>query len=96
MNSHTRKSYSLPFKIQAVERYLENDKNLKATAIELDVHPATMKHWIRKGVDGLREQLTNPSPSMETENKRLRKEIVRLTEENDILKKAARMFAAQM
>ncbi|WP_257282771.1 transposase [Endozoicomonas sp. SESOKO1] len=95
MNSHKRKSYSLAFKIQAVERYLENEENLKATAAELDVHPATMKHWVQKGVDGLREQLVSPLSSQEIEIKRLKKELGRLTEENEILKKAARMFAAQ-
>ncbi|MGI2026230.1 transposase [Endozoicomonas acroporae] len=95
MNSHKRKSYSLAFKIQAVERYLENEKNLKATAAELDVHPATMKHWVQKGVDGLRDQLVSPVSSREVEIKRLKKELGRLTEENEILKKAARMFAAQ-
>nr|WP_257296451.1 transposase [Endozoicomonas sp. YOMI1] len=95
MNSHKRKSYSLAFKIQAVERYLENEKNLKATAAELDVHPATMKHWVQKGVDGLREQLVSPISSREIEIKRLKKELGRLVEENEILKKAARMFAAQ-
>lgn len=95
MNSHKRKSYSLAFKIQAVERYLENENNLKATAAELDVHPATMKHWVQKGVDGLREQLVSPISSREIEIKRLKKELGRLTEENEILKKAARMFAAQ-
>lgn len=95
MNSHKRKSYSLAFKIQAVERYLDNENNLKATAAELDVHPATMKHWVQKGVDGLREQLVSPISSREIEIKRLKKELGRLTEENEILKKAARMFAAQ-
>lgn len=95
MNSHKRKSYSLAFKIQAVERYLVNEKNLKATATELDVHPATMKHWVQKGIDGLREQLVSPESSRDIEIKRLKKELGRLTEENEILKKAARMFAAQ-
>ena len=95
MNSHKRKSYSLAFKIQAVERYLDNEKNLKATATELNVHPATMKHWVQKGIDGLREQLVSPESSRDIEIKRLKKELGRLTEENEILKKAARMFAAQ-
>ncbi|MGY0219164.1 transposase [Endozoicomonadaceae bacterium StTr2] len=95
MNSHRRKNYSLAFKIQAVERYLENDHNLKSTAEELEVNPATMKHWINKGLDELRRQLQSPVSSHELEIKRLKTELKRLAEENDILKKAARMFAAQ-
>ena len=94
MNSHKRKTYSLAFKIQAVERYLENDRNLKSTAEELDVHPATMKHWVKKGVNELREQYSSPDTTLETKVKRLENELRRLTEENDILRKAARMFAA--
>ncbi|WP_067515293.1 transposase [Endozoicomonas ascidiicola] len=95
MQGHKRKSYSLAYKIQAVERYLDNGENLQATAVELDVHPATMKHWVQKGIDGLREQLVNPVTSKEVEIKKLKKELGRLSEENEILKKAARMFAAQ-
>ncbi|WP_404831077.1 transposase [Endozoicomonas euniceicola] len=74
---------------------MENDRNLKATAEELGVHPATMKHWVQKGIDGLQNQATKPSSTQEAEIKRLRKELNRLTEENEILIKAARMFAAQ-
>lgn len=95
MSTLKRRTYTQEFRIQAVERYLENDRNLKATAEELDVHPATMKHWIQKGIDGLKEPVVNRTLSMEAEIRRLRKEINRLTEENEILIKAARMFAAQ-
>ncbi|MCW7555910.1 transposase [Endozoicomonas gorgoniicola] len=95
MNSHKRKTYSLAFKIEAVERYLENDRNLKTTAEELGVHPATMKHWVKKGINELREQRNSPDTSLETKIKRLENELRRLTEENEILRKAARMFAAQ-
>ena len=96
MMSHTRKSYSLAFKVQAVERYLENDCSLKSTADELQVHPATMQHWIKKGIDELRRQASNmPSADKDHRVKKLEKEVARLAEENDILRKAARMFAAQ-
>lgn len=95
MNSHTRKSYSLAFKIQAVERYLENGMNLKATAEELEVHPATMKHWIRKGKEELKGQLGTVSNTDKNLIKKLEAEVERLTEDNLVLKKAARLFAAQ-
>lgn len=54
-----------------------------------------MKHWVKKGINELREQYSSPDTAMETKVKRLEQELRRLTEENDILKKAARMFAAQ-
>lgn len=95
MSTLKRRTYTQTFKIQAVERYLENGRNLKTTAEELDVHPATLKHWVKKGIDGLREPVITPTSSMEAEIRRLKKELSRLTEENEILIKAARMFAAQ-
>ena len=97
MKSHKRKNYSLAFKIQAVEKYLENGRNLKETAEGLGVHPATMGHWVQKGIEALKAELTTSTPSsLEAEIKRLRSENSHLKEENDFLRKAARMFAAHL
>ena len=91
----TRRQFAEEFKEGAVRLVLDEGKTVGAVARELDLTASALSLWVRharaertQGKSGLtreeREELT-----------RLRKENRILTEERDILKKAAAFFAKQ-
>ena len=91
----TRRQFTDEFKAGAVRLILDEGKSIGAVARELDLTPSALGLWVRqaraertKGKSGLmkeeREELT-----------RLRRENRILSEERDILKKAAAFFAKQ-
>jgi len=83
--------YTEEFKKEAVDLYRSSDFGLRHTANSIGVSPETLRSWISKYEDQ-QESLDI------TERERLRKaerEIKRLEEENEILKKAAAFFAQE-
>lgn len=92
-----RKTYSKEFKHEAVRLLDKGDKSSADLARELGVNRNQLYKW--------KEQLTGkgdaafPGPGrqvgIEAENARLRRELERVTEERDILKKAAQYFAKE-
>lgn len=91
MGRHQR--YSREFKRQAVERLAEfPDRSVVEIAAELGVKPDRLYHWraelLRSG-----ELKRVPGESAEEEVVRLRKELERVRQERDFLKKAAAFFA---
>jgi transposase len=82
-----RKRYTVEFKRQAVELWRDSGRGVRQVAKELGITPAMLARW--------KEQL-NGSPqgtaSAEEEVKRLRKEVARLQQEREFLKKAVTFF----
>jgi transposase len=74
---------------------------LAQIARDLDVHPDTLRSWcerVRQQRDHGGDSSQGPivparALTLEEENRRLRRENARLTEERDILKKATAFFA---
>ncbi len=62
-------------------------------ARHLGVHLETLRNWRRKARATEGEAATATVPSVEEENRRLRRENARLLEEREILKKATAFFA---
>ena len=95
-NQKKPNSYTSEFKESAVKLAIENDQPISKTAQELGVNQNTLHGWIaklhgpRKRQEGRVEQ-----EHVSDELKRLRKDIKRLKEERDILKKAAAYFARE-
>ena len=96
--SHQKKQnhYTSEFKESAVKLATESDQPISKTAEELGVNPNTLHTWISK----YRGPQLQKASQVENEHlydelKRLRKENKRLTEERDILKKAAAYFAKE-
>jgi transposase len=103
-----RKHFSREFKLAALSRVQDGVRSMSAVARELGVHPGTLRHW-KKQLGGLGQlgQLgaADPAPgadggpaaggqeSLEAEVLRLRREVAKLRQERDILKKAAAFFA---
>lgn len=83
--------YTEEFRKEAVDLYRSTDSSLRDVAGRLGVSVETLRAWVRKYED-MQEPLDI------TERERLRKaekEIKRLEEENEILKKAAAFFAGE-
>ncbi len=87
----TRPPYPPEFRRQAVE-LIRSGTPLKQVAAELGVSEQTLRNWRRQGdVDaGRAEGLTTDERE---ELRRLRREVRTLTEEREILRKAAAFFA---
>ena len=89
--------YTAEFRESAVKLAIESDKPVAQVAIDLGVNVNTLHTWISK-YSHAKSSPTKPERTDEhlyDELKRLRKEVARLTEERDLLKKAAAYFAKE-
>ena len=89
-----RKLYTEEFRIEAVKQVTDNGYSITDTSERLGVHPDSLRAWIKRlespeAIAKHKEQDTSNA-----EIKRLQKELKRVTEERDILKKAAVYFAS--
>ena len=93
-----RKHYSREFKLEAVRLLEQTDKPIAELARELGIRRNLLYKW--------RDTLTQKGEAsfpgggrkrdFEQENARLRRELERVKEERDILKKAAAYFAREL
>ena len=89
-----RKLYSEEFRKDAVKQVTENGYSVPDTAQRLGVHPDSLRNWIRRLESPQAMEQHKISDSANAEIKKLQKELKRVTEERDILKKAAAYFAS--
>ena len=87
-----RQSYSREFKLQAVQRVLEEDRPAAEIARELGLRPKLLYRW-KADYLLVAEPETVPRESPEQEVRRLRRELERVRQERDFLKKAVGFFA---
>ena len=89
-----RRSYSEEFKRDAV-RLAEERGNLSQVARDLGIHESLLAKWRRK----LQDPGENPFPGhgnpTDPELARLKRELARVKEENEILKKAVGIFTVR-
>ena len=87
------KRYTEEFKIEAVRQVVERGHSVADVASRLGMTTHSLYAWKMKyGPDSTEYQ---EKASAEVENKRLKQELKRVTEERDLLKKAAVYFANQ-
>lgn len=87
------KRYPEEFKIEAVKQVVDRGYSVADVAKRLDVTTHSLYAWIKKfGPDSAEH---NARSEADAEIRRLQKELKRVTEERDILKKAAAYFAKQ-
>ncbi len=97
MSEETKKpnSDTSEFKESAVKLAIGSDQPIVATARDLGVNVNTLHTWIGKYskpkqlAEGTDEHICD-------ENKRLKKELARVTQERDLLKKATAYFAKEI
>ncbi len=89
-----RQVHSEDFRREAVRLAEAGAKPLTQIARELGIHLETLRGWRRRyGSAADQEPTSGVVPSLEEENRRLRRENARLLEEREILKKATAFFA---
>jgi transposase len=90
-----RRKFSREFKVEAVKLVVDRGVSAAQAARDLDLHVNVLRKWIL-------EQKANPESAFpghgqmkpeQLEIERLRREVVKLKAERDILKKAAAYFA---
>lgn len=93
--------YSEQFKRDAVALYENNeDLSLKAASVELGINRSSLHSWLKQYGTGKRSRMAqsraNAAAASDAERiRRIEKEIAKLREERDILRKAAKYFAEE-
>ena len=87
------KRYTEEFKIEAVKQVTDRGYSAPDVAKRLGVSQPTLYEWIKLYSLPLTERLEQQGQSAEI--RRLKAELKRVTEERDILKKAAAYFAKE-
>jgi len=96
MSKEKPKTYTAEFKASSVKLANESDQSIAQTAKDLGVNVNTLHTWIGKySRPPSTEKALRTDEHLYDELKRLKKEIARLTEERDLLKKAAAYFAKE-
>lgn len=87
------KRYTEEFKIEAVKQVTDRGHSAPDVAKRLGISQPTLYQWIKKYSLPEAERLAQESQMAEI--RRLKAELKRVTEERDILKKAAAYFAKE-
>ena len=97
MNDQNKKpnTYTSEFKESAVKLALESDQPIAQTARDLGVNSNTIHTWINK-YSKPKGTVERTDDHIYDENKRLKKELAKVTQERDLLKKATAYFAKEM
>lgn len=93
----TRRKYTKEFKIEAVRLSEEGDISMFDVARELGIHPNTLYKWRRQYLVDGEEAFPGHGKlkAGDDEVRQLRRELARVREERDILKKALAFFSRE-
>ena len=94
MDKRKTKSYALEFKKSSAQLAATSDQPITQTAKDLGVNPVTLHGWVKQYSPKPFTKKPHENDLIE-EVTRLRKEVSRLKQERDILKKAAAYFASE-
>ena len=86
--------YPMEFRREAVELLRRSGKSVPQLAAELGVSPQSLRNWARQ-IDVDEGRANGPELDEREELRRLRRELRTVTEEREILKKAAAFFAKE-
>jgi len=89
----SNKRYTDEFKIEAVKQVTERGHSQREVAARLGITSASLSAWVKKFGKGPKHAAT--IDDNQAEIRRLKAELKRVTEERDILKKAAAYFAKE-
>jgi transposase len=89
----TRRRFTAEFKVEAVKRLLEGGRGLSEIATELGLSPGQLSAWRNEQLAAGSTEALAQRKAEQAETQRLRREVKRLEEEVEILRKAAAFFA---
>lgn len=95
MSREKPNTYTAEFRESAIKLANESDQSVAQVAKELGINVNTLHTWIAKYSKAKADKPVRTDEHLYDELKRLRKEVTRLTEERDLLKKAAAYFAKE-
>jgi transposase len=88
-----RRKFDASFKAAAVEHCRRHGGDLTQTAHDLGINYWTLRDWVERAESPPVSQPTTV-PELEQENRRLKAELARVTEQRDILKKSLGILSA--
>jgi transposase len=99
----TKRSYTQPFKEEAVRLVLQQKLSVPAAARRMEISDKTLANWVRlarrgkplNSGAGSAERKAGPVSDLEMEVSKLRAEVARLKMEKEILKKATAFFVKE-
>ena len=89
-----RRRFTNEFKLEAVKLAERGDVPVAQVARDLEVGETALRRWMK--LFGQRSDGTRLTPDEREELIRLRREVRRVTEERDILKKAVGIFSKEL
>ena len=89
----TRRRFTAEFKAEAVRRLLEGGKGLSEVATELGLSPGQLSSWRNEHLAAGSAAALAAREAEQAETQRLKREVKRLEEEVEILRRAAASFA---
>ena len=95
MSKRIKQDYSKEFRQRAVRMALSSDKPIAQVARELGVKETTLYSWINKEKSSEKVSDEVSKAELFDELSRLKKELVDVKEQRDILKKATAYFAKE-
>jgi transposase len=89
-----RRTYSEDFRLEAVKQVTKNGYTISDTAQRLGIHLTSLSSWIKRleSLEAIEKHKIQDSSAAEI--KKLQKQLKRVTEERDILKKATVYFTS--
>ena len=89
-----KRRFTNEFKVEAVRLAEKGDVPVARVARDLELHVTVLRRWMLQF--GQRADGTRMTPEEREELVRLRREVRRVTEERDILKKAVSIFSKEL
>src|SRR4051794_21805028 len=88
-----RRRFTAEFKAEAVKRLLDGGKGRSEAATELGISPGQLSGWPNEHLAAGSAEALAARKAEQAEAQRLKREVKRLEEEGEILRKAAAFFA---
>ena len=92
-----RRRFTREFKLEAVHLIRERGVSYARASEDLKVHPTQLRNWVKAYAEDTQQTFPGVGQMKpeQLEISRLKREVVRLKAERDILKKAAAYFAKE-
>ena len=94
-NKRERRTFDKEFKKEVARLVTEGGRQVSEVARDLDVHPNVIHRWKQEYLEGIEDAFPGKGRMKpeEEEMRKLKKTLVDVTEERDILKKALAIFS---